>query len=462
MARFVSRTMTAPNKLRAKQERRGKFVRQCCCLASCLLGIAAGPVLCRAEETITSTQPMGVVTILTEDNQGATLRFPSVVAFDREQEETYVINGGQGGFVIYDSDFIPYLFLGAGRGIDSPQGIFFDPKDGNLFICQGKSVDHPPRLTILNGAFFPVKEILFDHMPDAENFSPHRGALGKTGDIYLVDNNIRGVLVLDKDGNFLRWLKPTDSVLRQAREDKTVQVQEKESPGEKVAAEPPPTTESPPETDLLGLPPELRPKSQLKAVTSGGGPSQGPVTITDIITDSEGHLFLLSEETSKVYVYAANENFLFSFGEKGGSTGKMSRPHGIAINEGRKIIYIVDYMRHTILAYDLSGKYLFEFGGRGSGPLWFNFPNSIAVDRKGRLIVADLFNNRVQILKAEFNMTFSGSKELKTGVPATATPKEPPVAAPTTVTPEAAGQAPRSNVEQETGTTSDRQNIGPR
>ena len=189
------------------------------------------------------------------------------------------------------------------------------------------------------------------------------------------------------------------------------------------------------------------------------------------MTDSDGHLFFLSEETSKVYVYATNEEFLFSFGEKGGSTGKMSRPRGIAINEGRKIIYIVDYMRHTILAYDLAGKYLYEFGGRGSGPLWFNFPNSITVDRKGRLIVADLFNNRVQILKTEFDMTFTGSKGLKTGTPPaapadtpqTATPAagSPNLPPPGASTPEAI-RSPANNFDLETGAIPDRQNGAPR
>lgn len=486
MARFVSHTITALKKTPRKTGVTGGFVRRCCCLASCLLSITASTVLCRAEEEKAAPkQPMSVVAILSEDNQGNALRFPSAVAFDPEQEEIYVINGGKTGFVIYDSDLLPHLFLGAGRGIDTPQSIFFDSKEGNLFVCQGKSATHPPRLTILNGAFFPVKEIVFDHIPEAENFSPFRGVLGKTGNIYLADNNTRGVLVLDKDGNFLRWLRPMDSI-RQKVERET---SEKDSQVKKEAVDAPPPPESPAEADLLDLPPELQPKSRLKVEKSADGPSQGPVMINNIITDSDGHLFLLSEETSKVYAYSVNEDFLFSFGEKGGSTGKMSRPRGIAINEGRKIIYIVDYMRHTILVYDLAGKYLFEFGGRGSGPLWFNFPNSITVDRKGRLIVADLFNNRVQILKTEFDMTFTGSKGLKTDTPATVTPGVPQTFTPTTImpgtpqtlTPTAVtpstqqtftpttvttsapqtitppeASAPPNNVEVEIGTTSDR------
>lgn len=423
MARFFPRTTTAHTISPRPTRAAGRRARHCFCLAFCLICTTASSGRCRAEAPAAAPaqQPMSVVTILNNDNQGKPLRFPSTVAFDPEQEEIYVVNGGKTGFVIYDNDFIPHLSLGAGRGIDSPQSVFFDTREGNVFVCQGKSTDHPPRLTILNGAFFPIKEIVFDHIPEAENFSPFRGVLGKTGNLYLADNNTRGVLVLDNNGNFLRWLKPVDKIVRKiARE-----TAEKNPPTEKEDIKAPSPSEPPPETALLDLPPELRPKARVRAAESSGGPTSEPIIINDIMTDSDGHLFLLSEETSKVYVYSANEDFLFSFGEKGGSSGKMSRPKGIAINEGRKVIYIVDYMRHTILVYDLAGKYLYEFGGRGSGPLWFNFPNSITVDRKGRLIVADLFNNRVQILKTEFDQTFTGTKGVKTDAPAPETPVAP-------------------------------------
>ena len=298
MARFVSHTINALVKTPRKTGATGGFVRRCCCLASCLLTITASTGLCRAEEEKMAPpkQPMSVVTILSEDNQGNALHFPSAVAFDSEQEEIYVIKGGNKmGFVIYDSDFLPHLFLGAGRGIDTPQSIFFDSKEGNLFVCQGKSATHPPRLTILNGAFFPIKEIIFDHIPEAENFSPFRGTLGKTGNIYLVDNNTRGVLVLDKEGNFLRWLKPKDKILRKIVRETA----DKNSPTEKEALETPSPSEPSPETALLDLPPELRPKARVRATESSGGPTSEPVIITDIMTDSDGHLFFLSEETSK-------------------------------------------------------------------------------------------------------------------------------------------------------------------
>jgi len=96
-------------------------------------------------------------------------------------------------------------------------------------------------------------------------------------------------------------------------------------------------------------------------------------------------------------VYNSERKPIFAFGEKGGSSGKLSRPRGIAIDESGGRMYIVDYMRHTITVYDRKGKYLFEFGGLGFDPGWFWFPNYISVDKRGRVYVADYFNHRIQV-----------------------------------------------------------------
>ena len=153
------------------------------------------------------------------------------------------------------------------------------------------------------------------------------------------------------------------------------------------------------------LPPALLPKVQAVEPTEETAVI-GPVKIVDIKRDSTGHLYLLSEETSKVYVYNAAEEFLFSFGRKGGSTGKMSRPKSLVIDEKRKAVFIVDYMRHTILIYDLGGRFMYEFGGLGRAPGWFQYPSGLALNREGQLLVADLFNHRVQVLDVQFAYTF--------------------------------------------------------
>lgn len=399
-----------------------------------LLALCSLPRALQANEEIPLVR---VVTLLTEDEAGDGLRFPSAVSFDRDMEEIYVVNGGRGGIVIYDADFFPHLFLGAGRGIDTPQSVFFD-KEGRIYVCQGRSATRPPRLTILNGAFFVVQELTFEQLPEQPDFSPTRGVIGITGDIYLTGTNTRGVAVFNKDGRFLRWLKPLDRVRIKESESEAAAREETAVPtmaelktaitgGEEQPL--PAAAEQAAEADQ-DLPPELRPKVKGKIPEADTAAGLHPVLVADITADSDGHLFVLSEETSKVYVFGADETPLLTFGQKGGSTGKMSRPRAIAIDEDKKSLYVLDYMRHAILVFDYGGNYMTEFGGRGSGPLWFNFPTDLAIDRKGCLMIADLFNNRVQILKPEFTTSFPKYQGVKSQPEATDRKEESPAANP--------------------------------
>ncbi|MCB2183794.1 MAG: NHL repeat-containing protein [Desulfobulbaceae bacterium] len=357
--------------------------------------------------------PVKTVSIITEDDQGLPLKFPSYVYFDKTMDEIYVVGGGR--ITVYGSDYFPRISLGAGRGVGGAAGVYV-AGDGRLFVCQGKSEGKPPRLTILNAAFFPQNEIYVHDIPGAENFTPNRVTVGKNGQIYLLGTNFRGALVLDEKGAFLRWLKPVDKLWSPEAEG-----QENVLPGEESKADVKEEEKQPEKTEIVeetlreaemrNLPDMLRPKRTFMTEGVAESDGRGPVQLTDVVCDSKGNIFMLSEETSKVYVYSASEEFLFSFGTKGGSTGKLSRPRGIAVDEDRQSIYVVDYMRHTILVYNFSGRFLFEIGGFGRSPRWFNFPSSLALNRQGNVIVADLFNKRVQVLDVEYEagVTLFGS-----------------------------------------------------
>jgi len=117
-----------------------------------LLMLLAGPEV-SPDSVFAMTSEIKPVVMLTKDDQGARLRTPSAVFFDKTGEETYVVNSGASRIVIYGSDFFPRISLGAGRGVDAPYGVNVD-KDGRLYICQGRKDDRPARLTILNAAFF--------------------------------------------------------------------------------------------------------------------------------------------------------------------------------------------------------------------------------------------------------------------------------------------------------------------
>lgn len=349
--------------------------------------------------------PVKLVTMLTKDDQGKTYKFPSQVFYDSTMDEMYVLANSK--LNIYNSEFYPILSLGAGRGAFAPQGGFVD-RDGQLYLCQSSFQGKPARVTIFNAAFFPVREIFFDKIEGAESFQPARVAVSQDGVIYLSGINTRGVLVLDNDGNFLRWLKPEDRVFSKVAIKEALAAKKREA--EKAAAESAGEAEDTDASDefyapYADIPTELMPKSK-QEVKKEENYGVAPVLVADLVIDSEGHIYLLSEETSKVYVYSANEQLLFSFGHKGGAFGKMSRPRALAVDEKKKCVYIVDYMRHTVLIFDLAGKFMYEFGGMGWSPGWFNYPTDIALNRNGELYIADLFNNRVQVLDVRFQVRF--------------------------------------------------------
>jgi hypothetical protein len=374
------------------------------------------PAVQPPEGTVDDQQPvsrgdMRLVTILKKDSRGKDLRFPLNVTADDDANEIYVINGGQSNVVIYGHDFFPYLVLGAGRGVESPSCVFFDPEEGRVYVGQNGTAHKPARLTILNAAFLPVQEVTFAGMPDGEGFSPTNGMVGVNGKIYLIGSGSRGALVLDEHGAFSHWLKPVDKLYGDAvkttdsSEERTAYLQGMQGDAGSVEDVEPPEEDTPGRP--VGLPAALLPKSgRAIPLDQDKDKDLQPVLLNDVAIDSDGRIFLLSEEMSKVYVYGPGENFIFSFGQKGGSSGKMSRPRGLSLDEKKKCIYVVDYMRQTVLVFDMAGRFSFEFGGRGAGPMWFNFPTAIDVDSQGRVIVADLFNNRVQIMESDFTMDF--------------------------------------------------------
>jgi DNA-binding beta-propeller fold protein YncE len=375
------------------------------CLAAICLVFADGPA------AASSKVPLKSIAQITADDDGRPISYPYALFFDPVEEEIYLVNGGSSRVVVYGPDFFPRVSMGVGRGVVTPRGATV-MKNGEVYISQPRNVRNPsPRITIMNGAFFIEREIVLGEIPEAIDFSPVQVAVNQEGNIYLVGSSSRGVLVLDKEGNFLRRLQPRDNMLNPwaAEPEK----QEQQLPEEQEDQEE--------EALFAGIPEEFRPvKKGDKRERSRVG--EGPVRINFVTIDSAGNIYLLSPETSRIYVYGPDESFLFAFGQKGGSPRMLSQPKALAIDERRGRIYVADYMRHTILTYDMKGEFLFEFGGRGFGPGWFNYPIAIQVNNHGQVIVADLFNKRVQVLEVGYEPLSPGMKDIQ---PDEVPPEEP-------------------------------------
>src|SRR6188768_3608793 len=63
--------------------------------------------------------------------------------------------------------------------------------------------------------------------------------------------------------------------------------------------------------------------------------------------------------------------------------------------------YVSDGYRNTrAVKFDATGRYEFEWGGKGSEPGKFNLPHGIALDARGRVLVCDRSNARLQVFDA--------------------------------------------------------------
>jgi DNA-binding beta-propeller fold protein YncE len=300
-----------------------------------------GGVFCplSAGDAAAAVQPpkTRAVKIIDRDESNQPLRFPSGLTYDRDSDEILITCPQKNKLTITTSDYFPYIALGSGRGLRSVGKSF--TRNGLIYVCIGHGgPDQRAHIAVFDGALLPVDQFYFPDFPD---FSPMDLAVGENGRMYVVGAGVPGVLVLDSQGQYLHTLSPSEEVQGKSEE----------------------------------------------------------ATIQAVDIGSDGRLYFVSEGKGRVYVYDAAEEFLFKFGEKGGEPGKLSRPRAIAVDDAHRRIFLVDYQRHTVPVFSIDGQYLYELGGLGTSRGWFHYPMDVEMDGQGRLLVADAFNHRVQVIE---------------------------------------------------------------
>ncbi len=81
-----------------------------------------------------------------------------------------------------------------------------------------------------------------------------------------------------------------------------------------------------------------------------------------------------------------------------------NRPTGVAITPAGDIFVSDGYGNARIHRFDATGKLLYSWGEPGGEPGNFRLPHDIAVDARGRLLVADRENSRIQLFDQDGNL----------------------------------------------------------
>jgi DNA-binding beta-propeller fold protein YncE len=120
-----------------------------------------------------------------------------------------------------------------------------------------------------------------------------------------------------------------------------------------------------------------------------------------VAVDGAGNVYVSDSNGGRLLVFGADGRIRAQVG-RGSGQGNLGLPRGLAM-DGQGRVFVADSTGQGVFVFHSpSGDsqrldYLGFFGGEGIADGTFEYPNSVAVDARGRVYVADTFNDRVQI-----------------------------------------------------------------
>ena len=113
-----------------------------------------------------------------------------------------------------------------------------------------------------------------------------------------------------------------------------------------------------------------------------------------------GNVVVTDAANQRVVVFDGAGGVVRTFGAAGDGPGQFALPTGVAVGPGGQI-YVADYNQDRIQKFTPTGEYVLEWGGFGTGESEFNSPNGLAVDAGGNVYVADFYNKGVKVFSED-------------------------------------------------------------
>lgn len=123
-----------------------------------------------------------------------------------------------------------------------------------------------------------------------------------------------------------------------------------------------------------------------------------------IRTDKERNVWVTCVAHHVVLKYSPEGKLLLALGtadKPGAGNDQFDQPTDIAFgSEGQ--VYVSDgYGNSRVVEFDRRGAFVKTWGKKGTAPGEFNLPHAVRVDAKGRILVADRENKRLQVFDKE-------------------------------------------------------------
>ena len=135
--------------------------------------------------------------------------------------------------------------------------------------------------------------------------------------------------------------------------------------------------------------------SQFGSSGSGNGQFTSPIGVA--VDPASGDVYVVDAGNDRIEEFDSSGNYLAQFGSSGSGNGQFSSPMGVAVDPASSDVYVVDGGNNRVEEFDAAGNYLAQFGSSGSGNGQFSSPMGVAVDQSNSdVYVADGGNNRVE------------------------------------------------------------------
>ncbi|OGV95500.1 MAG: hypothetical protein A3I04_01340 [Nitrospinae bacterium RIFCSPLOWO2_02_FULL_39_110] len=251
---------------------------------------------------------------------------PTKLYFDRQQKELYVVSNTKEIIIVNEDGIVVYKI-----SLEKLPQTFCVTKDGDIFLSYGSG-----EINVLNYRGEYKGKLDLSSVPDNTLITIQSLHIDEDGLIYIGDQKLSRVIVLDNSGKFLFQF------------------------GKK-------------------------------------GSGEGEFLNASSITADKERVYLLDPALFRVSVYDKKDGkFLFKFGQASSLLGGFSMPSGIDTDGER--LFVVDTNRFVVIIFDKDGKPIVELGGIGRNPENLSWPSDIKVDNKDMIYVTDGGDNgRVQV-----------------------------------------------------------------
>lgn len=122
-----------------------------------------------------------------------------------------------------------------------------------------------------------------------------------------------------------------------------------------------------------------------------------------LTVDHEGNLWLTDVGLHQVFKFTPEGRLLLTLGERsipGDDHMHFNLPTDVAVLRDGSFYVSDGYKNTRVMKFAADGRFEFEWGVKGAGAGEFNLPHGIAVDARGRVIVCDRENERLQVFDA--------------------------------------------------------------